>query len=166
MPNLEICITEGEVFSSINSDELATKAVATFPMQNSGEDLVVSPIDIWSALISCTKQAVKDSQINLDEIHTLHIDCQLDLSVFWDDETLGTVRDAIGNSDSHIRRVERAIETDQQLAGTIAANRLVTGTLPEYLISRMTRGLHTTPGKNETKTDATAFCGIEAAITA
>lgn len=166
MPNLEIFITAGEVSSSIDKAENETKITTSFPTHISGENLSVSPIDIWSALIASTKQTLKAADLKATEVDSLRIVCHFDISVFWDDETLGTVRDAIGSSDSHVKRVEQALETDPQLSGTLAANRLVTGTLPEYLVSRMTRGLHTVIGEIEIKTDATAFCGIAAKIIA
>ena len=166
MHTLVIRITPSQVESSITSLEGRYSTEVGFDSKNIDDSIEVAPIDIWSALISSTKKLLIQTDLKPADVQIVRIESELEVSVFWDDETLGAVRAAIGDNNSHAQRVSAIIATDPQVAGTLAAGRLVSGTLSEYLISRMTRGLHSEVGTTEISTDATAFAGIAAVISA
>jgi glycerol kinase len=164
MCKLLIQIEYGFLTARLTSPKETNPETIRFNVESHGDEFEFVPAELWSALISATSTTLQASNIKPAEVSEIQIRCQLLVSVFWDDETLGAVRTAIGGSESHEERVARITQSDPQVAGTLAANRLVSGTLVQYLISRMTRGLDTDVPESGIQSDPKAFAGINAQI--
>lgn len=164
MAILEISVIPGSVISSVATSAVKFSYESEFLISQQNQVLEASATEIWSALLSGVKKVVRDAGLKSSDISLVKLGEIFAASVFWDDETLGAVRDVIFDASTHEQRVASILQSDQQVTGTLAADRLVTGELREYLLSRLTRGMYSKNSNQVFTTDAKAFAGIAAEI--
>ncbi len=126
----------------------------------------VDPQAIWNAVTKCIKILLTGAKIPADRISAVEISCELDITVLWDNETLGAVCAARGDSSTPTHRLAWLIEHNPAVVGTMAAGRLNSGSAVDYLISRMTRGLFSDDSGIGMTTEPSGFLGISAQIIA
>jgi glycerol kinase len=126
----------------------------------------VEPQAIWNSLTKCVKSLMRDLEISASEISMIYISSELDVTVLWDNETLGAVCPARGDATSPAQRLVLLTEHNPSVEGTRAAGRLASGSAIDYLITRMTRGLFSDASGAGIITEPSGFLGITAQITA